>query len=102
MALAPIIRQRLNEHLSKTNVAGEVAFFADAKDTEGKNFERPYGYTWLFKVYGELASWDDADAKKLAAKLEPLVKQLTDKYIEYLKRLPIPSASAPIPAPSSP
>ncbi len=90
MALAPIIRQRVSEHLSKTNVAGEVAFFADAKDTEGKNFERPYGYTWLFKVYGELASWDDADAKKLAANLEPLNKQLTDKYIEYLKRLPYP------------
>src|ERR1700757_1159065 len=48
MALAPIIRQRLNEHLAPTNIAGEVAFFADAKDTEGKNFERPYGYTWLF------------------------------------------------------
>ena len=90
MALAPIIRQRVSEHLAKTNVAGEVAFFADAKDTEGKNFERPYGYTWLFKVYGELASWDDADAKKLAANLEPLNKQLTDKYIEYLKRLPYP------------
>jgi hypothetical protein len=90
MALAPIIRQRLNEHLSKTNIAGEVAFFADAKDTEGKNFERPYGYTWVFKTYGELASWDDPDAKKLAANMEPLVKQLSDKYIDYLKHLPYP------------
>jgi hypothetical protein len=90
MALGPIIRQRLNEHLAKTNIAGEVAFFADAKDTEGKNFERPYGYTWVFKTYGELASWDEPDAKKLAANMEPLVKQLSDKYIEYLKHLPYP------------
>jgi Protein of unknown function (DUF2891) len=90
IALAPIIRQRLTEHLNKTNIAGEVAFFADAKDTEGKNFERPYGYTWLFKIYGELASWNDPDAKKLAANLEPLNKQLTEKYIVYLKRLPYP------------
>ncbi|HEX3967261.1 MAG TPA: DUF2891 family protein [Edaphobacter sp.] len=90
MALAPIIRQRLNEHLAKTNIAGEVAFFADAKDTEGKNFERPYGYTWLFKIYGELASWNDPDAQKLAANTEPLYKQLSEKYIEYLKRLPYP------------
>jgi hypothetical protein len=90
MALAPIIRQRLNEHLAPTNIAGEVAFFADAKDTEGKNFERPYGYTWLFKIYGELASWNDPDAKKLTANLEPLNKQLTEKYILYLKRLPYP------------
>jgi hypothetical protein len=43
LALAPIIRQRLTEHLAPTNIAGEVAFFAEAKDTEGKNFERPYG-----------------------------------------------------------
>jgi hypothetical protein len=90
MALAPIIRQRLTEHLSKTTIAGEVAFFADAKDTEGKNFERPYGYTWLFKTYGELASWNDPDAKKLAANIEPLNKQLTEKYVEYLKHLPYP------------
>src|SRR6266851_131992 len=90
IALAPIIRQRLTEHLAPTNIAGEVTFFADAKDTEGKNFERPYGYTWLFKIYGELASWNDPDAKKLAANLEPLNKQLTEKYILYLKRLPYP------------
>ena len=90
IALAPIIRQRLSEHLNKPNIAGEVAFFADAKDTEGKNFERPYGYTWIFKTYGELASWNDPDAQKLAANLEPLNKQLTDKYIEYLKHLPYP------------
>jgi Protein of unknown function (DUF2891) len=90
IALAPIIRQRLTEHLNKTNIAGEVAFFADAKDTEGKNFERPYGYTWLFKIYGELASWNDPDSQKLAANSEPLYKQLTDKYIEYLKRMPYP------------
>jgi hypothetical protein len=90
MALAPIIRQRLTEHLAPTNIAGEVAFFADAKDTEGKNFERPYGYTWVFKTYGELASWNDPDAKKLAANMEPLVKQLTEKYVVYLKNLPYP------------
>jgi hypothetical protein len=88
--LAPIIRQRLTEHLGKTNIDGEVAFFADAKDTEGKNFERPYGYTWLFKTYGELASWNDPDGKKLAADVQPLAKQLTEKYIVYLKGLPYP------------
>ncbi len=90
MALAPIIRQRLTEHLAPTNIAGEVAFFADAKDTESKNFERPYGYTWLFKTYAELAAWNDPDAKKLAANVEPLYKQLTEKYIAYLQHLPYP------------
>src|SRR5216684_8093881 len=60
MALAPIIRQRLNEHLAPT------------------------------KISGELASWNDPDAKKLTANLEPLNKQLIEKYIVYLKHLPYP------------
>jgi len=92
MFLAPVIRQRLTEHLGKDNIAGEVAFFSYEKigDSEGKNFERPYGYTWLLKLYGELASWNDPDAQKLAANMQPLVKLLAGKYIEYLKSLPYP------------
>jgi hypothetical protein len=92
MFLAPVIRQRLTDHLGKDNIAGEVAFFSYAKpsDSEGKNFERPYGYTWLLKLYGELASWNDPDAQKLAANMQPLVKLLGEKYAEYLKSLPYP------------
>jgi DUF2891 family protein len=92
MFLAPVIRQRLTEHLGKDNIAGEVTFFSYEKigDSEGKNFERPYGYTWLLKLYGELASWNDPDAQKLAANVQPLVKLLAGKYIEYLKSLPYP------------
>lgn len=92
MFLAPVIRQRLTDHLGKDNIAGEVTFFSYEKqgDSEGKNFERPYGYTWLLKLYGELASWNDPDAQKLAANMQPLVKLLGGKYIEYLKTLPYP------------
>lgn len=92
MFLAPVIRQRLTDHLGKDNIAGEVTFFSYEKagDSEGKNFERPYGYTWLLKLYGELESWNDPDAQKLAANMQPLVKLLAGKYIEYLKNLPYP------------
>lgn len=92
MSLAPVIRQRLTDHLGKDNIAGEVAFFSYDKigDSEGKDFERPYGYTWLLKLYGELASWKDPDAEKLAANMQPLVKLLAGKYVEYLKSLPYP------------
>lgn len=92
MFLAPIVRQRLTAHLGKDNIAGEVAFFSYDKtgDSEGKNFERPYGYTWLLKLYGELASWNDTDARKLADNMKPLVKLLAGKYVEYLKNLPYP------------
>jgi hypothetical protein len=90
LALSPVIRQRLMDHLGPSNIAGEVSFFSSAKGSEGKNFERPYGYAWLLKVYGELATWNDPDGKKLAANVEPLAKVLAEKYVAYLKALPYP------------
>lgn len=92
MFLAPVIRQRLTEHLGKDNIAGEVEFFRYAKigDAEGKNFERPYGYTWLLKLYGELQTWNDPDAQKLSANMQPLVKLMAGKYVDYLKSMPYP------------
>jgi hypothetical protein len=92
MFLAPIIRQRLTEHLGKENIAGEVAFFNYSKpdDSEGKNFERPYGYAWLLKLFGEVSSWKDPDGQKLAANMRPLVELMTKKYIAYLASLPYP------------
>jgi hypothetical protein len=92
MFLEPVIRQRLTEHLGKENIAGEVAFFSYSKpdDSEGKNFERPYGYAWLLKLYGELASWNDPDGQKLAANLKPLANLMAAKYVAYLNTLPYP------------
>lgn len=90
LGVAPVARQRITEHLGQANVAGEVAFFKAAKDYEGKNFERPYGYTWVFKLYGELASWNDPDGKKLATNLGPLDTLLVENYMLYLKNLPYP------------
>jgi hypothetical protein len=92
MFLGPVIRQRLTEHLGKDNIAGEVSYFDhdDPDDAEWKDFERPYGFTWLLKLYGELKSWNDPDAQKLAANVQPLVKLLAGKYVAYLTRLPYP------------
>jgi len=92
MFLAPVIRQRLTEHLGKDNITGEINFFSydQPGDAESKEFERPYGYTWLLKLYGELKSWNDPDAQKLAANMQPLVKLLATKYIDYLQSLPYP------------
>jgi len=92
MFLAPVIRQRLTEHLGKDNIEGEIKFFSydQPGDPESKEFERPYGYTWLLKLYGELKSWNDPDAQKLAVNMQPLVKLLAAKYIDYLQSLPYP------------
>jgi hypothetical protein len=92
MFLAPVIRQRLTEHLGKSNIAGEVEFFSysKAEDSDSKNFERPYGYAWLLKLFGELSSWKDPDGQKLSANLRPLADLMGAKYIAYLKSLPYP------------
>ena len=85
--VAGLIRGKLSEHLGADPLKGEVAFF----DEEGnKSFERPYGWAWLLRVYGELRSWDDPDAKKWAANVEPLARLLLDRTIPYLQTLAAP------------
>jgi len=87
LPLAKLIREKLNDHLSADAIKGEVEFFS----TDGnKAFERPYGWAWLLRVYAEVKSWDDPDAKKWAANLEPLAKLLLDRTMPYLKTLAEP------------
>jgi Protein of unknown function (DUF2891) len=87
LPLAQLIREKLAEHLTAEAIKGEVAFF---EEEGNKAFERPYGWAWLFRVYAELKSWDDADAKKWAANMEPLVKLLLERTMPYLKTLAEP------------
>lgn len=87
MPLARLIREKLNDHLSQGAIKGEVAFFTEDGD---KSFERPYGYAWLLRLYGALKSWDDPDAKKWAANIEPLAKVLQERLTPYLKTLAAP------------
>lgn len=81
------IRQTLNEHITQGNVATELAFF---REVNNLNFERTYGWAWLFVLQQELKSWQDPDAQKWARNLEPLVKELVEKYEIYLPKLTFP------------
>jgi Protein of unknown function (DUF2891) len=90
LALAPIIRQRVSEHLGATNIAGEIEFFNAATDLGGKNFERPYGFAWVLKLYAELFTWNDSDGKRLAANLAPLAQQFSEKLVAYFDGLSYP------------
>ena len=90
LTLAPIIRQRITEHLGPTNITGEIAFFNAATDLAGKNFERPYGFAWVLKLYAELATWNDPDGKKLAANVAPLAKLFSEKLVAYFNGLSYP------------
>ena len=87
LPVARLIREKLNAHLSEDAIKGEVEFFKE----EGNNsFERPYGWVWALRLQAELKEWDDADAKKWSAHLEPLTSLFLDKMTPYLKTLAEP------------
>jgi len=81
------IRAILNAHITAENVAIEKAFFEDENNL---NFERTYGWAWLFKLQQELHTWEDKDAERWEAALQPLVELLITRYKEYLPKLVYP------------
>jgi hypothetical protein len=87
LPVARLVREKLNEHLSADAIKGELDFFnADGN----QSFERPYGWVWALRLEAELKAWDDPDAKKWAANLEPLTKLFLDRLQPYLKTLAEP------------
>ena len=87
--LAPQMHDTMDNHLKRANIEGEIEFFTKLKG-RGARFEKPYGYAWLLKLYGELKTWDDPDAKKLATAVEPFAKMLSERYVSYLYDLNFP------------
>lgn len=85
ISVGRLIREKLADHLGKTNLDGEVAFFKDAG-----TFERPYGYAWLLTLGAELQTWDDTQAAQWAANVAPLSKYFSEQTIAYLKDLDRP------------
>jgi hypothetical protein len=83
ISIASLLREKLNAHLSKQAIAGEVTFFKTAKA-----FEIPYGRSWLLKLYADLISWDDPDARKWIENLSPLREQFAADLLKYMKSLP--------------
>ena len=81
------VRKVLNAHITPENVAVELAFF---NDSNNKNFERTYGWAWLFKLQESLSKWNDADAQRWKINLQPLVDLLVEHYKEYLPKLVYP------------
>ena len=84
--VGPLIREKLKEHLAKKAIEGEMEFFKSAK-----NYEVPYGYSWLLKLYAELKTWDDPQAKTWTENLAPMAQQFSKKLTDYFKDLPYAS-----------
>ena len=82
LAVAPLIREKLRDHLSEAAMEGELEYL-----TENAAFERPYGWAWLLLLHAELASWEDADASEWAERLEPVTDLVSERLAGYLAEL---------------
>jgi hypothetical protein len=94
------IKDIATTHFRKGNMDGEVAFFETPRPVEpggggggGFNFEQPYGYSWLLKLYGESKGYNNADGRKMAVSLAPLARWMSEKYVYYLYNLKFPFRS---------
>ncbi len=86
LGLQELAREKLNDHLGKTNLAGEIAFFRDAAGA----FERPYGYAWLLRLAAELRAWPDSQAQRWSQNMTPLASWMADSLVAALHALPRP------------
>jgi Protein of unknown function (DUF2891) len=80
-------RAALASSLTPEHIAGEVAYL------EGRgrvSFERPYGLAWLLQLGAELREWQDEDARRWAAALEPLERAAVGRLTEWLPKLTRP------------
>ena len=80
-------RRALAESLTPANIAQEVVYL----NAEGRgSFERPYGLAWLLQLAAELHEWDDPDARRWAANLQPLEQAITARVAGWLPKLSKP------------
>ncbi|MCY4398147.1 MAG: DUF2891 family protein [Gemmatimonadetes bacterium] len=82
LAVTPLIREKLRDHLSEAAIEGELEYL-----TENPAFERPYGWAWLILLHAELAAWNDADASVWAERLEPVTGLVSERLAAYLAEL---------------
>ncbi len=68
-------------------VAKEVTYLKGSGRT---SFERPYGLAWLLQLSAELRSWNDADARRWAATLQPLEVEAANRIRAWLPKLHYP------------
>lgn len=81
------LRAVLEAHLSTAAVSGELAYLAAPNR---KTFERTYGWAWLLKLAAELRLWDDPDARRWSAALEPLAAAFVARYKAFQPKLTYP------------
>jgi hypothetical protein len=81
------VRAALNRSLTDGHIAGERAYIDDPGRIP---FERPYGLAWLLQLCAELRGWDDPDAVRWSAALEPLEALAAARFADWLPKLTYP------------
>jgi hypothetical protein len=81
------IRAVLNRSLTPENIRSETKYL---EEPNRKTFERTYGWAWLLKLCEELRQWNDPDAQRWAANLEPLAQVIVKLYQDFLPRQTYP------------
>jgi hypothetical protein len=83
----PEIRAALERHLSEDALAAEARFFADPGN---QHAERPYGWGWALRLASELSAFDDPDAERWEANMQPLVDVIVEGLIGWLPKVAYP------------
>lgn len=99
--LRELTREKLNAHLGRSNLEGEIGFFrataAAINPIPSANqtglFERPYGFAWLLKLDAELRTWPDSQAQRWTSNLAPLATWMADSLGAYYLALVEPVRS---------
>ncbi len=85
-------RAALDKSLTAANIAAEVRYLTGPGRV---SFERPYGLAWLLQLDAELHEWaderpSDAQIRKWAQAIEPLVSAATTRISDWLPKLTTP------------
>lgn len=80
-------RAALAKNLTEPALLHEAAYMAHP-DRAG--FERPYGHAWLLQLVAELDEWDDPDARRWRAWLQPLESVAVRRLGEWIPKLHYP------------
>ena len=78
---------KLNANITQENAAGELANFRRA---ERGSWERPYGWAWVLQLTAELREYEDPNAKRWLAALEPLEADIVQATKDWLPKLAYP------------
>jgi len=73
--------------------AGKLAAEARFVASDDGRFERPYGWAWALALVHEIASLDDAGARRWLAAITPLADALTKGFLDWLPKATYPVRS---------